>query len=106
MIYTNDGKGHIVLDDRDMVELVREYMGNDATEYVEDMSISIDTLREEVLDCKGENEGQYDYFRDILVDIRDTIDEILKMADQPRMDKRKLRQMLTHINYDLIYKNL
>lgn len=101
MIYTNDGKTHVVFDNRELIDLVREYMGEDASSLVKELVTEIETLKEELVEAQDGNEAEWEQDRDNLVDIRDMADEMIEMVNG-RINKKTMKYKLTRIR-DIVY---
>lgn len=101
MIYTNDGKTHVVFDNRELIDLVREYMGEDASSLVKELVTEIEILKEELVEAQDGNEAEWEQDRDNLVDIRDMADEMIEMVNG-RINKKTMKYKLTRIR-DIVY---
>lgn len=101
MIYTNDGKTHVVFDNRELIDLVREYMGEDASSLVKELVTEIEILKEELVEAQDGNEAEWEQDRDNLVDIRDMADEMIEMVNG-RINKKTMKYKLTRVR-DIVY---
>lgn len=104
MLYTKDGKSHYIEGDNDFMSLVEDYMGHDAKGYIEETFYTISQYEEAQEDTERYKEELQEEYRDVLVDVRDLADEMLRMLDG-RLSKDKMRYKLKRI-YDMVNKEL
>lgn len=104
MLYTKDGKSHYIEGDNDFIGLVEEYMGQDAKGYIEETFYTISLYEEVQEDTEQYKEELQEEYRDMLIDVRDLADEMLRMLDG-RLSKDKMRYKLKRI-YDMVNKEL
>ena len=104
IIYTNDGKKHIVYSTRDMYWLIDEYMGSDTVRYIDQNMVQdneIEQLKAEIDDLRSDLEIERNDTYTLLVELRDIIDEAIDGCEQPRTNKKELIKKLRYA-YNMI----
>ena len=96
---TIDGKMHVVIDSRDVNDIIREYMGDDIFRYI---SYDIEKKDEEIQELRTELEFAYDGQNRFLNDIKDVLNEVKDLLNKERVDKRKMRSMISELYNDIM----
>ena len=72
----------------DVLEAVEDYMGTDIRQYLE----GVESDAEEISD-----DEITDHYKQVLLNIRDETEEVLRLIEKPRMDRKAIRETLNLI---------
>lgn len=72
----------------DVMDAVEDYMGTDIRQYLE----GVESDAEEITD-----DEIADHYKQVLLNIRDETEEVLRLIEKPRMDRKAIRETLNLI---------
>ena len=76
----------------DVMDAVEDYMGTDIRQYLEEYLEGVESDAEEITD-----DEIADHYKQVLLNIRDETEEVLRLIEKPRMDRKAIRETLNLI---------
>lgn len=98
-ITTIDGKMHVILDQNNVTDIIKEYVGEDLLRYID---TEINEKKEEIEELRKEVEYVYDSKDNDLRDIKFSLEDIMEMLQKDRIDKAKILQTVKNLYEQVI----
>ena len=76
----------------DVMDAVEDYMGTAIRQYLEEYLEGVESDAEEITD-----DEIADHYKQVLLNIRDETEEVLRLIEKPRMDRKAIRETLNLI---------
>ena len=76
----------------DVMDAVEDYMGTDIRQYLEEYLEGVESDAEEITD-----DEIADHYKQVLLNIRDETEEVLRLIEKPRMDRETLNLIVKMI---------
>ena len=87
-----DGSNHTVLNDEDLMYLVREYMGDEMADAMREMieNIYLDCDAEYVSELEKEIDGQKEKHKEVMLKLREAAEELAGEIRKQEQDRKKI----------------
>lgn len=86
---------------RDVLEIVEDYAGEEVRQYLEENLSDTEALEKEIDTLYKEHEEELerlgDHQRAVLGDIKDEAEALSELLEEPRLDRKKIKNAADHI---------
>lgn len=98
-ITTIDGKMHVILDERDVKDIVIQYVGEDVLKWID---TEVNEKKEEIEELRREVEFLHNDYDSDLRDIKFSLEDIMEMLQKDKIDKAKILKTVKNLHEQVI----
>lgn len=94
MVYTNDGKSHIIFGSKDIIDIIDEYIGRDVSQYINALITEAEIEKEEL---EFDRDKVAWCFDDFVHEMKDEIECLQELVDKERTKKADLNRAIKRV---------
>lgn len=102
VLYTLDGKAHVIFEESSVEDLIREYMGDDVRQYIKDVITDLKKQSEEYQTDNDLLAAELDKFAR---ELKDDVECLQEMFNKPKIKRTEVKRVLDRM-YNFILSEI